>query len=69
MADSDDAARDEAPDLKILGDTVTFQPSGVEPAEKDDGREEALMKPLGRFRQDPLQYVVAALLPGARALC
>ncbi len=49
MADDDDATRDEAPDLKILGDEVTFQPSGVEPAE------EALMKPLGRFRTDPLQ--------------
>ena len=58
MADDDDnATRDEAPDLKILGDEITFQPSGVEPSEGQDGKEEALMKPLGRFRTEPLQFV------------
>jgi hypothetical protein len=49
MADDDDATRDGAPDLKILGDEITLQPSGVEASE------EALMKPADRFRQKPLE--------------
>ena len=61
MADEDDDSRDEAPDLQILGDEVTFQPSGVKPG-KDDTSEEALMKPLGRFRSHPLQYVSSVIL-------
>jgi len=54
MADEEEDSRDGAPDLQILGDEVTFQPSGVQPG-KDDASEEALMKPLGRFRSQPLQ--------------
>ncbi len=77
MAGPDDnPTHDEAPDLKILGDEVTFQPSGVEvlpyppPAsaaafssssrpfrDKDDTREEALMKPMHSFRAEPLQFL------------
>ncbi len=55
MSDEDGSARDEAPDLKILGDQITFQPSGVEPAGKDEEKDGPLMKPLGRFRSDPLK--------------
>jgi hypothetical protein len=51
MADDDDPSRDEAPDVKLLGDEVTFQTSGIEPSE----HEEALLKPSSRFRNAPLQ--------------
>ncbi|CAK7563583.1 MAG: hypothetical protein SEPTF4163_001453 [Sporothrix epigloea] len=62
MADSDEALHNEAPDLKILGDTISFQPSGVElptgsSRDKDDTREEALMKPMHSFRAEPLQFL------------
>lgn len=63
MADpDDDPSRDEAPDIKILGDTISFQPSGVElptrtARDKDDTREEALMKPMHSFRAEPLQFL------------
>ena len=64
MAESEEAVRDEAPDLKILGDQISFQPSGVElptgggPRDKDDDtREEALMKPMHSFRAEPLQFL------------
>ncbi|CAK7205864.1 hypothetical protein SEUCBS139899_008643 [Sporothrix eucalyptigena] len=63
MADAGDGpSRDEAPDLKILGDEISFQPSGIElptgsPRDKDDTREEALMKPMHSFRAEPLQFL------------
>lgn len=54
MSDTDDPARDSAPDLQILGDKITLQPSGfVEP--RKDEEEEALMKQMSRFRSEPLQ--------------
>ncbi len=52
--------RDSAPDLQILGDQITFQPSGyVEPpgVSHEGDNEEALMKHMARFRSEPLQYV------------
>jgi hypothetical protein len=51
--------QDSAPDLRILGDSVTLQPSGyVEPAlTGEDGQEEALMKNMARFRSEPLRCV------------
>lgn len=52
MADDE---RDEAPDLKIFGDEITFTPSGVEPATKEEEEGEALMKPFGSFRTEPLK--------------
>ncbi|ROW00473.1 hypothetical protein VPNG_07960 [Cytospora leucostoma] len=67
----DDASRDSAPDLRILGDQITLQPSGyVEPpvttnpslpphahdtAEAE--KEEALMKQAAHFRSEPLQFL------------
>ncbi|OAA68296.1 glycerol-3-phosphate acyltransferase [Niveomyces insectorum RCEF 264] len=60
MAEADDEpAREQAPDIKILGDQITFQPSGVEPVDvdKEDTREEALMKPMHSFRAEPLQFL------------
>jgi hypothetical protein len=46
-----------APDLQILGDEITLQPSGyVEPPNaRTFEREEALMKHMARFRSEPLQ--------------
>lgn len=45
-----------APDLEILGDQVTLHPSGyVEPTEREDGKEQALMENSGRFRKAPLE--------------
>lgn len=63
MSAPDDSTRDSAPDLRILGDQITLQPSGlVEPppgvAPDEAGKEEALMKHMARFRSEPLQYVV-----------
>ena len=58
MSDGDDSARDEAPDLQILGDQITLQPSGfVKPpsAVAEEAKEEALMKHMARFRSEPLQ--------------
>lgn len=58
MPNNEDSTRNSAPDLKILGDQVTFQPSGVEPGAAQGGdKEEALMKQMSRFRSEPLQYV------------
>lgn len=56
MAPPDDR-HDSAPDLRILGDRITLQPSGfVEPAlTGEDGKEEALMKHMARFRSEPLR--------------
>lgn len=57
MASGDEDSRDSAPDLKILGDSITLQPSGyVEPP--SSAREEALMKHMASFRSEPLQYVL-----------
>jgi hypothetical protein len=45
-----------APDLQILGDEITLQPSGyVESKERNYEKEEALMKHMARFRSEPLQ--------------
>ncbi|ROT41888.1 acyltransferase, partial [Sodiomyces alkalinus F11] len=45
-----------APDLQILGDQITLQPSGyLEPPSKD--KEEPLMKNMARFRSEPLQFL------------
>jgi hypothetical protein len=58
MGSSDGSARDSAPDLKILGDQITLQPSGyVEPAgsARSDEKEEPLMKHMAHFRSEPLQ--------------
>lgn len=51
---------DAAPDLRILGDRITLQPSGFVAPPKGvvgDEKEEALMKNMARFRSEPLQYV------------
>lgn len=43
-----------APDLQILGDEITLQPSGfVEPEGRE--KEHALMKNAVRFRSEPLR--------------
>ena len=60
MSRNDDAidASGSAPDLQILGDEVTLQPSGyVEPPQKggDEGKEQALMAQFASFRAEPLQ--------------
>ncbi|KAL2159496.1 hypothetical protein VTH06DRAFT_2501 [Thermothelomyces fergusii] len=53
-----DDRRDSAPDLRILGDRITLQPSGyVEPALPEDGKEEPLMKNTARFRSEPLRFL------------
>lgn len=54
------ASSDSAPDLQILGDEITLQPSGyVEPAAVE-GREEALMSQFASFRAQPLKYVATS---------
>ncbi|RDA92190.1 hypothetical protein CP533_5610 [Ophiocordyceps camponoti-saundersi (nom. inval.)] len=57
--DSFDPANNSAPDLQILGDEITLQPSGfVEPqGPVDDGREEALLNQFASFRAEPLQFL------------
>lgn len=52
-----DSTANSAPDLQILGDEVTLQPSGfVEPSKKiPEGKEEALMDKFASFRSEPLQ--------------
>lgn len=51
-----DDRHDSAPDLRILGDRITLQPSGfVEPEHTGEGKEEALMKNMARFRSEPLR--------------
>ncbi|KAL1836570.1 hypothetical protein VTJ49DRAFT_4910 [Mycothermus thermophilus] len=54
-----DDRHDAAPDLRILGDRITLQPSGyVEPAPGvGEGKEEALMKNMARFRSEPLRFL------------
>lgn len=58
----DAASRDSAPDLQILGDQITLQPSGyVEPPPSSAAAvppdEEALMKHTAHFRSEPLQFL------------
>lgn len=59
----DGASRDSAPDLQILGDQITLQPSGyVEPPASSTvptqaQEEEALMKHTAHFRSEPLQFL------------
>lgn len=55
--DSVDDAGSSAPDLQILGDEITLQPSGfVEPrGGSQDDKEEALMNQTHSFRSEPLQ--------------
>lgn len=66
----DDASRDSAPDLRILGDQITLQPSGyVEPPattnpslpshahDAEAEKDEALMKQAAHFRSEPLQFL------------
>ncbi|KYK61952.1 Phospholipid/glycerol acyltransferase [Drechmeria coniospora] len=57
--DSFDPAAGSAPDLQILGDEITLQPSGyVEPeAGANEGKEEALMNQFASFRAEPLQFL------------
>lgn len=56
MASDNDDAPGTAPDLQILGDEITLQPSGfVEPEEREKEHEHALMKNATRFRSEPLQ--------------
>lgn len=51
--DGVDTANSSAPDLQILGDEITLQPSGfIEP----QGKEQALMNQFASFRAEPLQY-------------
>ncbi|KAH6889194.1 acyltransferase-domain-containing protein [Thelonectria olida] len=56
---TDPSSSRTAPDLQILGDEVTLQPSGyVESPIKDvEGREEALMDKFASFRAEPLQFL------------
>lgn len=56
--DVSDSSSNSAPDLQILGDEVTLQPSGyVEPPPKTipEGKEEALMDKFASFRSEPLR--------------
>lgn len=54
-----DSAGSRAPDLQILGDEVTLQPSGyVEPSDEAvEDKERALMNQFASFRAEPLQLV------------
>ncbi|GAO17356.1 uncharacterized protein UV8b_00214 [Ustilaginoidea virens] len=53
-----DAGSSSAPDLQILGDEITLQPSGfVEPERGQEGKEEALMHQFASFRTEPLQFL------------
>ncbi len=53
-----DPVNTSAPDLQILGNEVTLQPSGfVEPSGASaDDKEQALMHQFASFRAEPLQY-------------
>ncbi|KAL2262549.1 hypothetical protein VTK26DRAFT_976 [Humicola hyalothermophila] len=65
MAPPEDDRHDSAPDLRILGDRITLQPSGfveppspTKPATGEEGKEEeALMKNMARFRSEPLRFL------------
>ncbi|KAL6412262.1 acetyltransferase [Ilyonectria robusta] len=54
----DSLPQGSAPDLQILGDEVTLQPSGyVEPPAREapEEKEEALMDKFASFRAEPFQ--------------
>jgi hypothetical protein len=57
--DNGDQPSNSAPDLQILGDQITLQPSGyLEPPKtqtRNDEKEEALMRHMASFRSEPLQ--------------
>ncbi|POR34729.1 Glycerol-3-phosphate acyltransferase [Tolypocladium paradoxum] len=57
--DSFDPASSSAPDLQILGDEITLQPSGyVEPqGVAHEGKEQALLNQFASFRAEPLQFL------------
>ncbi|KAI1024517.1 hypothetical protein LB503_007413 [Fusarium chuoi] len=58
--DAVDASTNSAPDLQILGDEVTLQPSGyIESPSKNipEGKEEALMDKFASFRSEPFQFL------------
>jgi 1-acyl-sn-glycerol-3-phosphate acyltransferase len=59
MRRKDDPTSTSAPDLQILGDQITLQPSGYlePPKAPDNEKEEVLMKHMARFRSEPLQFV------------
>ena len=56
MASENDNSDNLPPDLQILGDEITLQPSGfVESRQRHDEKEHALMQNTVRFRSEPLQ--------------
>ncbi|KOS23001.1 Dihydroxyacetone phosphate acyltransferase [Escovopsis weberi] len=57
--DGSDPASNSAPDLQILGDEITLQPSGfVEPeGTAREDREQALVNQWASFRAEPLQFL------------
>ncbi|KAI1266986.1 acyltransferase-domain-containing protein [Xylariaceae sp. FL1019] len=55
--DKDDATRDSAPDLQILGDSITLAPRSYVENVRPDDHEEALMHNMARFRSEPLQFL------------
>lgn len=57
MADDSDPSSNSAPDLQILGDEITLQPSGFVEPEGAGDQEKALMHQFASFRAEPLQYV------------
>ncbi|KAI1748433.1 acyltransferase-domain-containing protein [Xylaria castorea] len=57
MSDDDDAARDSAPDLQILGDQITLQPRSYVETRRPGHDEEALMQNMARFRSEPLRFL------------
>ncbi|PKS05896.1 hypothetical protein jhhlp_007727 [Lomentospora prolificans] len=58
MASENDNSDNLPPDLQILGDEITLQPSGfVESRQRHDEKEHALMQNTVRFRSEPLQFL------------
>ncbi|KAI0444314.1 acyltransferase-domain-containing protein [Xylaria telfairii] len=54
---SDDATRDSAPDLQILGDQITLQPRSYVEDRRPGHDEEVLMQNMARFRSEPLRFL------------
>ncbi|KAH8163378.1 hypothetical protein CIB48_g4848 [Xylaria polymorpha] len=54
---SDEAARDSAPDLQILGDQITLQPRSYVEDRRPGHDEEVLMQNMARFRSEPLRFL------------
>ena len=53
-----------APDLELLGDTITLQPRGFEQDVQEDGdKERNLVEHMARFRTSPLEYVLPHHFP------